>query len=161
MQVSSAICLPGQSGPGQSGSLESADSGTTQRAEALAALGEFAEDRYLHQTVCRTQNSQFFEDLPQALAAARSGQVEAWAEWRVHFHVPIYLERFGALSTTREDIVECLRHTLTEPQLKHYEVETYAWGVLPEELRQSELSSGIAREMQWLHDQLTALDQQA
>ena len=32
----------------------------------------------------------------------------------------------------------------------HLEVETYAWGVLPPELRQPDLAAGIAQELAWL-----------
>ena len=31
----------------------------------------------------------------------------------------------------------------------HFEVETYAWGVLPPELQQPDLAAGIADEMAW------------
>jgi hypothetical protein len=32
----------------------------------------------------------------------------------------------------------------------HLEAETYAWGVLPVELRQPDLAAGIAEELLWL-----------
>ena len=35
----------------------------------------------------------------------------------------------------------------------HFEVETYAWNVLPEPLQPTDLAIGIARELQWLHQQ--------
>ena len=41
------------------------------------------------------------------------------------------------------------------PDLKHYEVETYAWNVLPVEHQVEDLSDGIAREMNWVRQQLT------
>ena len=34
-----------------------------------------------------------------------------------------------------------------------YEVETYAWGVLPAELKTSTLDEGIAQEIAWLKEQ--------
>jgi hypothetical protein len=39
---------------------------------------------------------------------------------------------------------------------KHFEVETYAWNVLPEELRVDDLAEGIAKEMQWVLDTVSA-----
>ena len=117
----------------------------SERAAALAQLGGFAEDRYLHQTMVKQRNDEpsFYEDLPRALAAERAG------EWRVHFHVPIYLERFGLLGASRAQIVECVREAFTSSTTNHFEVETYAWGVLPEELRQPDLAVGITKEMEW------------
>jgi len=119
-----------------------------RRHQAAAALASFAEDRYLHQTCVRSApNSapQYFEDLPQALnSTSPSGQ------WRVHFHVPIYVEELGLLRTTQADIRACLQATASHPALKHCEVETYAWSVLPADMRRVELADGIARELEWL-----------
>ena len=81
---------------------------------------------------------------PAALAeASRDG------EWRVHFHVPVYLERFDLLGASQEAIRECLREAAAHGTTTHFEVETYAWGVLPPELRQPDLAAGIADEMRW------------
>ena len=97
-----------------------------------------------------TGGEQFYEDLPLALrVAAVGGQWRAGGQWRVHFHVPIYLERFGPLSTTRDEIRQCLQAAGQHPDLRHFEVETYAWSVLPPELRQQELADGIAAELHW------------
>jgi hypothetical protein len=81
------------------------------RAAALAQLGGFNETRYLHQTVVRPRPDAtpvFYEDLPLALREA-----EEAGEWRVHFHVPVYLERFGLLETSRSAIIDCLRAAAT------------------------------------------------
>lgn len=119
------------------------------RAEMRAQLAAFAEDRYLHQTVVRDAagRARFFEDLPQALAAAGDPDIDA-GRWRVHFHVPLFLERFGLLDTTQNDITACLK-ALAPGENPDLEVETYAWGVLPEHLRPANLADGIAREMEW------------
>ena len=37
----------------------------------------------------------------------------------------------------------------------HLEVETYTWNVLPEEYRQQSMSKAIARELNWVVDQLS------
>ncbi len=119
----------------------------------LEQLSAFAEDRYLHQTMIRCgvpSTPRFFEDLPIALDWAKANPV-ADTEWRIHFHVPIYLERFAALETTRSAIDECLKHFgRGSVELPHFEVETYAWTVLPRELQLSSLADGISRELQWL-----------
>jgi hypothetical protein len=92
----------------------------------------------------------FFEDLP--LALARRGELDG--EWRVHFHVPVYLESFGRLRTTQFAIRECLAAMRAMSDCRHFEVETYAWDVLPAELRQPELAAGIAHEMRWLEAEM-------
>lgn len=122
------------------------------RAAAIAQLETFREERYLHQTMVRRgTETKFYEDLPVALAAERD---LSFGEWRVHFHVPIFLARFGYLQATQDEILNCLAAARETTNCQHYEVETYAWGVLPAELRQAELADGIAQEMQWLAEQL-------
>jgi sugar phosphate isomerase/epimerase len=117
------------------------------RAEAIRQLSQFAEDRYLHQTVVRRRGDDiFYEDLGLALASERDDPL---GEWRVHFHVPIYLKQFGRLYSTQEQIGQCLRALKMTSDCRHFEVETYAWGVLPPELRQPDLASGIAEELRW------------
>ena len=141
VQVSSAVavCLD---------ELEDAD-----RPQAIAQLGEFDEPRYLHQTCVRPAEgaaAAFFEDLPLALQSAAARELRG--QWRVHFHVPIYVERFGRLSTSRPDIEACLQAVRPCPELSHFEIETYAWTVLPESLRQPTLAEGIAAEIRWLRE---------
>lgn len=113
---------------------------------AMQQLRGFVEERYLHQTMVRPRpgaNPIFFEDLPQALAAPLG------VEYRTHFHVPIYLTRFGRLDALQKPIIECL-NALKPGECEHFEAETYAWGVLPPELQVGELAEGIARELTWL-----------
>jgi hypothetical protein len=122
-----------------------------------SALASFAEDRYLHQTTVRPAPdaaATFFEDLPQALSAAQDNPQYLQGKWRVHFHVPIYLERFHVIGTTQQDILRCLEAVQLLPELNHFEVETYAWSVLPRELQRPRLADGIVQEMQWLADRL-------
>ncbi|MFP4224903.1 MAG: metabolite traffic protein EboE [Phycisphaeraceae bacterium] len=123
-----------------------------EQREALAQLHRFCEDRYLHQTTIRDDVGEiaFYDDLPQALAAR--GDQPPRGEWRVHFHVPIYLEGFGQIGTTQSDLLRCLRAIEPEDRIHHYEVETYAWNVLPEPLQPGNLAQGIADEMAWLRE---------
>ncbi len=125
------------------------------RDQAIEELAAFAEDRYLHQTVVRVDGErQFYEDLGDALHEYRTGRIPQGAgPWRVHFHVPLFLDRTGLLETTNREILECLDWFAANPGTTHYEVETYAWSVLPEALRPDDLADGIAREMVWLEDQ--------
>lgn len=116
-------------------------------AEGRAALARFAEPRYLHQTTVRADATDVaYEDLPHALAAARSGVA------RTHFHVPIDLATIGPLATTQADIDACLAALGADRPV--LEIETYAWAVLPAPLRPSRLADGIAREIRWLESRL-------
>jgi hypothetical protein len=122
------------------------------RRAAIKQLSQFAEDRYLHQTVVRRDSEDiFYEDLPLALEAEAN---DPRGEWRVHFHVPIYLQEFGKLRATQEQIGECLTAAKKHTDCKHFEVETYAWGVLPPELKQPDLAAGIAEELKWFEEQV-------
>lgn len=137
--------------------------------KAFEQIGAFAEDRYLHQTVIRRHvihedvrgvvmdnaDELFFQDLPQALEDERDSPI---GEWRVHFHVPIYLKEFGLLQSTQEQIASCLAVLPKYSGCQHLEVETYAWGVLPDKLRHAELAEGIAYELKWLDEARAKID---
>jgi hypothetical protein len=131
--------------------------GPEHRRQALTQLEQFAEDRYLHQTVVRRGGREdFFEDLPQALAA-HPRPAAASDPWRIHFHVPVYLDRFGVLETTQSEIVRCLEAVRDYSRVNHFEVETYAWGVLPADLHQPRLADGIAEELKWFDGALSSV----
>ena len=132
-----------------------------ERAEAIAQLSTFAEDRYLHQTMVRETDGGdaadaepvFYEDLPLALATVDDPK-SLTSQWRIHFHVPIYLREFGSLGASQQEILECIAACQEHSDVTHFEVETYAWGVLPESLQQPDLATGIAAEMRWFQEQL-------
>lgn len=128
---------------------------------ALAQLREFDEPRYLHQTIVRdsTGGTTFYNDLPRALEAL--GEDDPTGEWRVHFHIPIFHDRFDLISATQEDIIECLRILHQNRDVHHYEVETYAWNVLPSDMKKRTLAEDIAREIEWLRDRFNDLMNQA
>lgn len=130
--------------------------GDPATAQILAQLGEFAEDRYLHQTMVRTAEGTqtLHEDLPPLLAASAQ-HPPADQTWRIHFHLPIYLDQAGHLGTTQGQILEFLEAASHDSEISHYEVETYAWSVLPARLKQADLASGIAEEIRWLREQLS------
>ena len=121
------------------------------RLAALQQLRSFAEDRYQHQTSVRLPDgsTRFYNDLPDALA--EYGE-DPQGEWRVHFHVPVYVDTFGALEATQSDIGDFVRAIDMNDELHHFEVETYAWNVLPEELQRPELADGIADELKWVRE---------
>lgn len=112
-----------------------------------AELRPFVESTYLHQVIARCSQGRFrhYPDLADALDA----RADRDCEWRVHFHVPIFLERFGALGSTQNHIRETLDAVRARGVTKHLEIETYTWEVLPPELRE-DLVDSIAREFEWV-----------
>ena len=124
---------------------------------ASKQLGDFQEARYLHQTVVQQQvggPTVFYEDLPSALSALADAQAPV-GEWRVHFHVPIYVDQIGLVGTTQEYVGQCLE-LLRNGEVGHWEVETYAWEVLPDKMKQETLADGIAEELMWLLQSVAA-----
>ncbi len=149
VQVSSAIQIDWDAMP------------QADRIEALEQLNGFAEDRYLHQTHMSSSDGSswtMIEDLPIAISAVAS-PAELSGKWRIHFHVPIYLSKMGRIDSTQNEIVKMLK-ILTGPAsgrpsfTGHFEVETYAWGVLPKSLQVGSLNEGIAKEIAWFQQQL-------
>ena len=125
----------------------------SDRLAAFEQLAGFSEPRYLHQTCVRIEQDapRFYVDLGLALASQHNQAVPS-GEWRTHFHVPIYLEKFDRLLATQDDIRTCLATLRETSSCEHFEVETYAWSVLPRELQVAELADGIAREMRWFYE---------
>ena len=116
--------------------------------DSLAALSRFAEGVYLHQVVVRTGRAlRRLVDLPRALAEARPGKLGD--EWRVHFHVPLFLERLGPFQNTQPFLAKLLPLVARTAATRHLEVETYTWDVLPEEHRRVPVDEAIARELLW------------
>jgi sugar phosphate isomerase/epimerase len=112
-------------------------------ADAHEELRPFADPVYLHQ-VTERGSLRSWPDLPEALDDNGGGD-----EWRVHFHVPIFVERYGALRSSQDHLERCIRRVRTS----HLEIETYTWDVLPPELKASSVDS-IAREYEWVLDVL-------
>lgn len=149
VQVSSAVHVPWDQVVGDA----------ALQATLLQQLGTFDEPKYLHQTTRCTPKGELLElaeDLNLALSQWIDASLLPTQPWRIHFHVPIFVNQFGALATSQSDIHEATRYLELHANYPcndapwftgHYEVETYAWPVLPDSLAESQLSSGIAREL--------------
>lgn len=139
-----------------SAALKMAFPGTTAgNAGYLREIGRFDEPFYLHQVVARGGAGLVrFRDLPEALAQGPGGQHE---EWRSHFHVPLFVDGYGGLGSTRQDVVEALAQQAAHPYCRHLEVETYTWDVLPPDLRLP-LARSVSRELDWVLEQIHSLE---
>ncbi len=112
----------------------------------------FSESTYLHQVLVRNQDGSItqYPDLPAALPHLQDPQAR---EWRSHFHVPIFLERYHLLHSTQPEIRKVLQLLAARPLTRYLEVETYTWEVLPPEIKQ-DLVTSIERELAWVKDNL-------
>jgi sugar phosphate isomerase/epimerase len=124
---------------------------------ALAALRPFAEGVYLHQVKARTASGEIlgWTDLPQALDAlaalptTAAHEAHEACEARIHFHVPLHFTASGPLKSTGALLTpEFLTYIARDP-LRHLEIETYTWNVLPESFKSASIEESIAAEFLW------------
>ena len=142
-QISSALKLAFQRGDGR----------------AREMLGPFVESTYLHQVVEKSRAGLArYTDLPEGLddeaRLAAGGRAGELLEWRVHFHVPIFLEEMKHFQTTQQQLIGLLEHLKNHPACPYLEVETYTWDVLPPEYRSGDLTAAITRELAWVRDRM-------
>ena len=121
-------------------------------AAARAALGAYVEPTYLHQVVARRGTDLTrISDLPQALERGAQADGE---EWRVHFHVPIFVADLPDFGTTQDFLGDVLALHRATPISPHLEVETYTWGVLPAALTGDGMEVAVSRELDWVKERL-------
>lgn len=122
-------------------------------APAIAGLRRFEDAVYLHQVVeSGPAGLRRYTDLPEALATLEDGGTDR--EWRVHFHVPVFLETLETFSSTQSFIREVLASHRNRALSAHLEVETYTWDVLPAQYRAQPVGQAIARELLWVRREL-------
>lgn len=124
---------------------------TSEAAEALRGLEDGV---YLHQVVERgAEGLRRYVDLGEALSAARWQREDC--EWRVHFHVPVFLEQLDGFASTQPFVREALALHRERPRSPNLEVETYTWSVLPGRHRRDPVEQAIARELEWVRGVLS------
>lgn len=121
--------------------------------EKIDALRKYHEPVYLHQVKALLKNGQYhqYKDLDEAI---QDYSADKFDEWRIHFHVPLFLSNYGLLLSTQKEIMETLEVQKSTPFTRHLEIETYTWGVLPIEF-QTPIHESIAREIEWVKAILT------
>lgn len=125
-------------------------------AAAAHRLRAFDDGVYLHQVVAREGDRLVrYLDLPQALEAHAAGTAPT-AEWRIHFHVPVFRAELDGLSSTQAELAAALDVLAGMPEVEHLEVETYTWDVLPARHRDLSVDAAIARELAWVRARLPA-----
>ncbi|WP_298914016.1 metabolite traffic protein EboE [uncultured Roseobacter sp.] len=119
------------------------------------ALAPFNEPTYLHQLISKGENGlRRFSDLPEALGPDGAADGE---EWRVHFHVPLFVETLAKFDSTQAFLKQVLALHRKTPLSRHLEIETYTWDVLPDGIRAETIEQDILRELKWVSKQLAAV----
>jgi sugar phosphate isomerase/epimerase len=122
--------------------------------DTRALLEPFNDGVYLHQVIEKHNGGiTSYQDLDCALTALDNEPDPKNREWRVHYHIPLFLDDLGPFSSTQSFVREALALHRQETISQHLEVETYTWGVLPERYRTKTLAPAIARELQWVRQQ--------
>ena len=119
-----------------------------ERNSVIDAFKQFNEPTYLHQVIALQKNGELkrYPDLPEAIQQANDPLT---IEWRSHFHVPLFVESYGVLQSTQQDIIGALNMHKQQQLTGHLEIETYTWDVLPDELKLP-ITDSIIREMEWV-----------
>ncbi len=124
-----------------------------QHPEALQLLKQFEEPTYLHQVITKDKAGTItrYRDLPEFFQTIEMipQLIESLTETRVHFHIPLYANPLSPMGSTRshvEDIFEIL--AILPEACRHLEMETYTWGVLPDNMQRN-IEDQLAEEYHW------------
>lgn len=121
---------------------------------AVAELRKWADSVYLTQTIqMKDGKLTRFLNLEDAIAAYEKDPAGD-REWRIHFHVPVFLETLGEhFRTTRFAIAEALAFHRKNPLSAQLEIETYTWDVLPAHLKTGDIVDYVTLELEWVKSQ--------
>lgn len=131
-------------------------------ADSLSApvLRRFDDSVYLHQVKIagKLQGSGLwnikysFSDIPEALK--QWPVVQSHDECRVHCHVPLYWDGQPSCGSTNHLMNGDFWATIKKHGIRHLEIETYTFSVLPEEFTSVAVEESIAREYRWVLERL-------
>jgi hypothetical protein len=122
------------------------------RAQLARDLSPFSRSPYLHQVVGQRDDGTFvhYRDLCQALPHLEKCLDQ---EWRIHYHLPLFVERYGSLISTRSLTQNLLAHLRRGSVTQHLEIETYTWDLLPPDLK-IDLLDSLELEYLWVLENL-------
>ncbi len=122
-----------------------------------ARLASYARSPYLHQVagvdatgaICLRAS-----DLERALV--EPAPLLACEEVRIHFHLPLFVEKIGPFATTSDETVAAVRHILGRGLCDIVVLETYTWDALREVpgFEGLDVEKGIAQEIRWARERL-------
>lgn len=121
--------------------------------EAVDKLKTFTGTIYLTQTIEKRDGEiTRYLNLEDAIAAWEKNPHPC--EWRIHFHVPVFLDDVGPFKSTRFAIEEALAFQREHKLSEYLEIETYTWDVLPDEVKTGNIVDYIVKEIEWVAGQL-------
>jgi len=121
--------------------------------EIVDVLARYAKTIYLTQTLEKKDGQLTrFLNLEDAFAAWEKDPGPR--EWRVHVHVPVFLDDLGAFHSTRFAIEDALAFHKANPLSRQLEIETYTWDMLPESVKSDDIVDYVCREIEWVRNEL-------
>jgi hypothetical protein len=122
--------------------------------ETVEALRRYVETIYLTQTLeMHDGKLTKYLNLDDAIEAWEAGD-RSPREWRVHIHVPVFLDDLGAFRSTRDAIEAALAVHKARPLSPQLEIETYTWDMLPDEIKTGDIVDYVCREIEWVRAEL-------
>jgi hypothetical protein len=121
---------------------------------AVDELRRYSETIYLTQTLERRNGGPitYYLNVEDAIAAWEADPGPR--EWRVHIHVPVFLDDLGAFHSTRFAIADALAVHKETPLSRQLEIETYTWDMLPADIKTGDIVDYVCRELEWVRGQL-------
>lgn len=115
--------------------------------ELTSKLKSISDKIYLHQVAGRYQKEmKRYNDLPDMI---NDNSYNSCEEWRIHYHVPLFVSRYGILESTQDDILNVFQLLQHQSITNVLEIETYTWSVLPDEVK-IDLTESIVSEFKWV-----------
>jgi hypothetical protein len=114
------------------------------------SLAKFADQVYLHQTGVFEKDGSIsrYADLPEAIAKADKSR-----PWLIHFHIPVFSGKLsGGLLTAKSELEEVLAMIKSNSiPCENFEIETYTFSVLPENMRKPGVLKTIKKEYEYIN----------
>ncbi len=126
---------------------------------SVKKLVDFEDGVYLHQVVeSRGGELTHFSDVDAAIQHYQAREITekylSELEWRIHFHVPIFLNSLADYSSSQVFIEKILSNQMTLKLTQHFEIETYTWNVIPDKYKKMDTVQSIVCEMNWAKGRL-------
>lgn len=118
----------------------------------IEQIKQFDEPTYLHQVMIKNEPGAIlrFKDIDEALN--HKSQITNHKSYvaRIHFHIPLHAQPKSPFSSTIQHTINTLHYLQQNPDTcNHLEMETYTWGVLPDEL-QAPIEDQLTQEHVWV-----------
>lgn len=116
--------------------------------QAIEKVSHFIEPTYLHQVIARMDEGKLIRniDLPDAM----TNESLLAEEWRVHYHIPLYADPEFPLNNTLDTVNDTADWLRDHPgAVRHFEMETYTFDVMPEGLRPASDIDMLVNEHLW------------